>query len=110
MRPETNLRTGRYREHRQQLTRFSKSGELSPKYAFFAELVLLWLDCNPEQEDKMWTLMMYYISNAKPPRGIKREDFDTRDEVLNPDRDEWTKERLKEGLSTFLESTDEDDE
>lgn len=109
-RPETNSRTGRYREHRQALTRFSRNQTLSPKYAFFAELILLWLDSKPECEDEIWTLIMYYISNAKPPRTRFKEDFEQRDEDTNPSdtvRDEWTKEKIKEGLSVFLASEDD---
>lgn len=105
MRAETNLRTGRYREHRQQLTRFSKSTALSPKYAFFAELILLWLDCVPAEEDKMWALMMYYVSNAKPSRGYK-EDFDNREDGDTP-LDLKTKEKIKKSLALFLGEEEE---
>lgn len=106
-RAETNHRTGRYREHRMQLTRFCNSTDLSPKYAFFAELILLWLDCAPDQEENIWTLIMFYISNAKPPRTVRKEDFDVRAEGQDPIRDEWSKEKIREGLSVFLASEDE---
>lgn len=108
MRAETNLRTGRYREHRQALTRFSKNADLAPKYAFFAELVLLWLDSKPDQEDKIWSLMMFYISN-KGPRN-KQTVYDTREQIISPARDEWTRNALKEGLEVFLASENDDDD
>jgi hypothetical protein len=107
MRPETNHRTGRYREHRQQLTRFSKSISLSPKYAFFAELILLWLDCAPEQEDKIWQMILYYISNARLPRNVKKEDFDEREDGEDTPLDIRVKGEIREGLMNFLRSEDE---
>lgn len=106
---ETNSRTRRYREHRQALTRFSRNQTLTPKYAFFAELILLWLDSDPSVEDEIWTLIMYFISNAKPPKTRFKEDYEQRDETnpSDPVRDEWTKEKIKEGLSVFLASEED---
>ena len=51
----------RYREHRRLLTRFASHELLSPRLAMFAELVLLWLDARPGQEDHLWECLSFMM-------------------------------------------------
>lgn len=101
-RAETNLRTGRYREHRQSLTRFAESTSVAPKYAMFAEMVMLWLDCAPEQEEKVWTLLQYYMAGSK--RLPVKPDPDNPDEDEDSPLDIRAKDQMKEALADFLTS------
>lgn len=102
-RAETNLRTGRYREHRHNLTRFVDSPSVAPKYAMFAEMIMLWLDCSPEQEEKVWTLMQYYMAGSRRlPIKTEQEDIEEEDSAL----DIRAKDSMKAALSDFLTSED----
>jgi hypothetical protein len=100
-RAETNLRTGRYREHRQNLTRFVESPSVAMKYSFFAELVMLWLDCAPENEEKVWTLLQYYMAGSR--KLPIKTDTSSEEEEDGP-LDIKAKDSMKAALSDFLTS------
>lgn len=90
---EPNPKTMRYRQHRIELTKWSTNDSLPAKYAFFAELVLLWLDCAAEQEEKVWTMVLFYMGGNKRTKDLK-------DELDSPAGK--TKEKMKGYLDAFL--------
>jgi len=83
------------------LTKWGNSAALAPRYAFLSELILLWLDCKPEQEDKIWSLLASYVS---PKNTIMRASYDNRDQddlTDSPVNDDM-KAQAKELLEDFL--------
>jgi hypothetical protein len=105
---EQNSKTARYREHRIMLTKWSNSNSLAPRYAFLSELILLWLDSNTDQEEKIWSLLAAYVS---PKNAMGRaSNYDNREpeELADSPVNDAMKAHAKELLEDFLrdESTD----
>lgn len=93
----------RYREHRINLTRFANSSNLLPRYAMFAELILLWLDSREETETKLWSCLAFYM-------GMRRKAGTGEFETGLPEEsqmDKEAKEKLKTYLNDFLSESDE---
>lgn len=73
---------------------------------------MLWLDCNPEHEDKVWSLVQSYTSAMSSTAGTKRVPKSLQDgqEIEEEDSplDIRAKDRMKEVLADFLTSEDID--
>jgi hypothetical protein len=98
----------RYREHRQQLTKFTEHRALAPKYSFFAEMMMLWLDAKPDAEEKMWTCLLYFMG-ASPKRKTGRDEYEVSEFSEESSIDRAAKEQMQNIVSHFLseEETDE---
>jgi hypothetical protein len=85
------------------LTKWANSNALAPRYAFFSELLMLWLDSNPEQEDKMFALLAAYVS-PKNAIGRALTTYDNRDqeELTDSPINDSMKAQAKELLEDFL--------
>ena len=106
---EKNDKTKRYREHRQLLTRFAISGAVAPRYAFLSELVMLWLDSKPENADKAWALIVYYMKAATPRMYTKPDTVKDETLVDSPIND-MAKDNIKDLLDEFLKDDTDDEE
>jgi len=107
--PEKNDKISRYREHRQLLTRFSTTQAVAPRYAFLSELVMLWLDSKPENADKAWALIVYYMRSASPQLYKRPDNVPKADLVDSPINDK-AKDNIKELLDEFLGDETEDED
>lgn len=108
---EKNDKTTRYREHRQQLTRFATSGAVAQRYAFLSELVMLWLDSKPDSADRAWKLLVFYINAATAPKRYVRPDGTPDKEIVDSPINDKAKEAVRDLLDDFLkDETEGEDE
>lgn len=84
------------------LTKWSNSNALAPRYAFLSELILLWLDSSPEQEDKLWSLLAAYVSPRNAMGVSKAFDTRTEEDLADSPVNDDMKAQAKVLLEDFL--------
>lgn len=99
---EKNDKTSRYREHRIMLTKWGNSNALAPRYAFLSELILLWLDSNPDQETKIWSLLTAYVSPKNAMGRAPSYDNRTEEDLADSPINDVAKAGAREMLEDFL--------
>jgi len=95
----------RYREHRTALFSLVSNAALSPRYAMFSELILLWLDSKPEWEPKLWACLAFFIG-VNRTRKAGREEYEVSEFTEDSPVDKEAKEKLKGYLDDFLQEED----
>ena len=106
---ETSSKVIRYREHRKALTGFLQHRALAPKYSFFSELLLMWLDAKPEAETKIWTCIQFYMGNP-PKRKSGKEEYENSEFTEESSIDRDAKLKMTALVSDFLAEEGEDDD
>lgn len=105
---ETSDKIIRYREHRKALTGFLEHRALAPKYSFFSELLLMWLDAKPDAETKIWSCIQFYMGNP-PKRKYGKDEYETSEFTEESSIDRDAKLKMTALVSDFLAEEEEDE-
>lgn len=105
---EYSTKIQRYKEHRQQLVKFSNHNALAPKYALFSELILLWLDAKKEDEPKLWACLLFFMGSPQARRK-GREEYEISDFTEESPIDQNAKQKMTAFVTDFLKEDDEEE-